>query len=78
MFKQRKNKTFNYRPRFSNEKQADSNVSSSKEKEDFISKWNDNRNENRKAKAVLPLRTLIIILVLLLICMYILDTKFNL
>ncbi|MFV0566154.1 MAG: hypothetical protein ACK5NB_10015 [Flavobacteriaceae bacterium] len=77
MFKQRKHKTFNYQSRFSGDNQAKSNDVPTSETPDFVSKWNSQRTQNRKIKAVMPLRTLIIILVLLLICMYLLDTKFN-
>lgn len=79
MFNQRKNKSFNYRSRFSEESQEGEDLEALKNSEDtsFISKWRDERASNRKVKAALPIRTLIIILVLLLLCMYILETKYK-
>lgn len=77
MFKQRKHKTFNYKPRFSNENDEDSGLEESKTG-DFISKWKQERdNKKRKVGFGMSIRTLILVLVLLLICMYILDSKFN-
>ncbi|MFV0539738.1 MAG: hypothetical protein ACK5MZ_00680, partial [Aestuariibaculum sp.] len=79
LFNQRKNKSFNYRSRFSEESQEGEDLEALKNSEDtsFISKWRDERASNRKVKAALPIRTLIIILVLLLLCMYILETKYK-
>ncbi|GAA3624669.1 hypothetical protein GCM10022397_08080 [Flavivirga jejuensis] len=76
LFKQRKNKTFNYQSRFSNENNIDSN-SDTPEETDFISKWKSVRDTKRKVKGGMSIKTLILVLVLLLICMYILDSKFN-
>lgn len=77
LFKQRKNKTFNYRPRFSQESEQDSSTNKSETK-DFISKWkNDRGNSKRKVGFGMSIRTLILVLVLLLICMYLLENKFN-
>ncbi len=76
MFKQRKNKTFNYQSSFSKKNETDTNLDKSKDN-DFVSKWKNNKVGSRKVKGVMPLRTFIIVLVLLLICMYLLDYKFN-
>ena len=73
LFKQRKNKTFNYQSRFSKDKIVNSNAETSSRK-DFISKWQ--RNNKSKGKSVMTMRTLILILVLLLICMYLLEKKY--
>ncbi len=77
MFKQRKNKTFNYQPRFSNENEIDSGSNTSKTT-DFVSKWRRGRDNKRKVRGSIPIKTLILVLVLLLICMYILNLKINL
>ncbi|WP_034044465.1 hypothetical protein [Wocania ichthyoenteri] len=76
MFKQRKHKTFNYQPRFSNEEEKDSNLEERTEKE-FVSKWKRERSPKSKMGLSMSIRTLILVLVLLLICMYILDSKFG-
>ena len=77
LFKQRKNKTFNYRPRFSEENKPDFDSNEPKPG-DFISKWRNNRDYGkRKVGFGMSMRTLILVLVLLLICMYVLDSKFN-
>lgn len=73
MFKQRKHRTFNYQPRFSNENQT--NTEENQER-DFVSKWKEAKQSKRKVKGVLPVRTLILALVLLLILMYVLEKKF--
>ncbi len=73
MFKQRKHRTFNYQPRFSDENQSDSDENQEK---DFVSKWKKANESKRKVKGVLPARTLILALVLLLILMYVLEKKF--
>lgn len=75
LFKQRKHRTFNYKPRFSEEhKPEDSNNTESQP--DFISKWKAAKQGKRKVKGVLPVRTLILALVLLLILMYVLEKKY--
>ncbi|WMI64405.1 hypothetical protein RBH94_10055 [Aestuariibaculum sp. YM273] len=76
LFNQRKNKTFNYRPRFSKENEEVTD-GEAPEKHDFISKWEQTRTSKRRVKGAMSIRTLLLILVLLLICMYILDSKFN-
>lgn len=73
LFKQRKNKTFNYQSRFPKDNEVDSYLETSKRK-DFIAKWQ--RNNKSKGKSVMNMRTLILILVLLLICMYLLEKKY--
>ncbi|WNH09377.1 hypothetical protein [Thalassobellus suaedae] len=73
MFKQRKNKSFNYRPRFSKEEDVNSNLEKSNEK-DFASKWK--QGSKRKVRGTLSVGTLIFVLVLLLICMYLLEKKY--
>ncbi|WP_248722263.1 hypothetical protein [Seonamhaeicola sp. ML3] len=75
MFKQRKNRQFNYRPRFSKENQIDSSSGQTPEKE-FVSRWKAEREGKRKVRGVLPVRTLILALVLLLILMYVLEKKY--
>ena len=73
LFKQRKNKTFNYQSRLSKDKDLDSDLETSDQK-DFISKWK--RGSKRKVGSAMSMRTLILILVLLLICMYLLEKKY--
>lgn len=76
MFERRKNRTFNYTPRFSGGENADGNDIDS-EKPDFVSKWKANSAMGkRKVKGAMSMRILILILVLLLICMYVLESKF--
>jgi len=77
LFKQRKHKTFNYKPRFSNENKVDSNLGEESSTKDFVSKWKDKKDSNRKVGFGMSIRTLILVLVLLLICMYILNSKFS-
>lgn len=76
LFKQRKNKTFNYKTRFSKENKETSNLDEDSNTKDFISKWKVGSNTNRKMKGGMPVKTLILILVLLLICMYLLEGKY--
>jgi hypothetical protein len=71
LFKQRKNKTFNYQSRFSKDNDVDLEVSNQKE---FASKWK--QGSKRKMGSAMTMRTLIFILVLLLICMYLLEKKY--
>jgi hypothetical protein len=74
LLKQRKNKTFNYKSRFSNQK--DDLVEDSQTSR-FTSKWQRERDVNLvKSKRGFSLVTLILILVLLLICLYVLESKF--
>jgi hypothetical protein len=74
LFKQRKHKTFNYKPRFSQDQESNP-LNESKDKPDFVSRWKVGRS--RKRRGGMSMRTLIIVLVLLLICMFILDSKIN-
>lgn len=76
MFKQRKNKTFNYQSRFSNENDIDVSSDTSNTT-DFVSKWKSARGHKRKVRGGMSFKVLILVLVLLLICMYILDSKFR-
>lgn len=73
MFKQRKNKTFNYQSRFSKDDTINSDLETSSQKE-FDSKWN--RDTKLKGRAAMSMRTLIFVLVLLLICMYLLEKNY--
>jgi hypothetical protein len=74
LLKQRKNKKFNYKPRFSNQK--DELVEDSQTSR-FTSKWQREKDVNLvKSKRGFSLVTLILILVLLLICLYVLENKF--
>lgn len=68
-----KNRTFNYKPRFSKENNRETNDDSLSE-EDFISKWKGVHGQNKKTKTVLPISVLILLLVLLLIGIYVLDS----
>ncbi|TWO32547.1 hypothetical protein E1J38_006645 [Seonamhaeicola sediminis] len=75
MFKQKKNKRFNYQPRFSKENQSDSNAEENPEKE-FVSRWRATREGKRKVKGTMSVRILILALVLLLIVMYVLEKRY--
>ncbi|WP_303317147.1 hypothetical protein Q4Q34_02345 [Flavivirga abyssicola] len=76
MFKQRKNKTFKYKPRFSEENQTDVDLDDNFDSKDFTSKWRRQRGNNVRVKGALPVKTLILVLVLLLLCMYLLEKKY--
>ena len=76
MFNQRKNKTFNYKPRFSKENMEPSNLEDESNQKDFISKWRREAGHKVRMSGLLPARTLIILLVLLLICMYALEKNY--
>ncbi|RED47557.1 hypothetical protein [Seonamhaeicola aphaedonensis] len=71
MFKQRKNKRFNYQPRFSKENKIDF-----KSEKEFVSRWRATKDAKRKVKGAMPLRILILALVLLLILMYVLEKRY--
>ena len=76
LFDRRKNRTFNYTPRFSGEEDADGENEDNK-KPDFVSKWKANSHiGKRKVRGAMSMRILILILILLLICMYVLESKF--
>lgn len=69
-FQQRKNKRFNYKPRYNN----DTNQQNKKE---FADKWLEARASNSKGiRKGLSLKVLILVLALLLIGMYVLESKF--
>lgn len=76
MFKQRKNKNFNYQPRFSKENQTDSSLSDDSNTKHFISKWRKSNGAKPKTRGAIRMRTLLLFLVLLLICMYLLEKKY--
>ncbi len=78
MFKQRKNKTFQYQSKLSKESQDISDENKRSEKEGFVSKWSSHRDINkRKRKSGFSMKLLVFILVLLLICMYLLENRFK-
>ena len=67
LFKQRKNKQFNYKPRFQN-------AESDSEKADFESKWQEARlTSQKRGKRLMSLPVLIVMLIALLVLMYILN-----
>ncbi|MEL0454731.1 hypothetical protein WJN01_00725 [Flavobacteriaceae bacterium SZ-1-7] len=76
MFKQRKHRTFNYQPRFSEENKADYSLNDNDKTKDFISKWRAGRDSKTKVRGMMSMRILILALVLLLICMYLLEKKY--
>ena len=77
MFNQRKNKSFNYKPRFSRETNSDTNKVIPDGDKDFVSKWKQGSHLNkRKIKGGMSIKILILVLVLLLICMYVLEKKY--
>jgi ABC-type lipoprotein release transport system permease subunit len=74
LFKQRKHKTFNYKPRFS---ENDREQELEEDTKAFASKWRrENAKNGSKIKGGMSMRFLILALVLLLICMYILEKKY--
>jgi len=74
LLKPGKNKKFNYKSRFSNQKD---DLAEDSQESRFISKWQREREVNLvKSKRGFSLFTLILILVLLLICLYVLENKF--
>jgi hypothetical protein len=78
LFNQRKNKSFNYKPRFSSKTDTNTNLGDTSKSRDFISKWKQDGHLNkRKVKGGMSIRILILVLVLLLICMYLLESKIN-
>ena len=76
MFKQRKNKTFKYQPRFSKENQTDLDSGDKSDTKDFVSKWRRQSENKDQVKRTLPVKILILVLVLLLLCMYVLEKKY--
>jgi hypothetical protein len=78
LFKPRKNKSFNYKPRFSKDTELQTEDKEIAKNREFSSKWRNNQGlSNRKIKKGLSLPFLVLILALILICMYMLDIKFN-
>lgn len=72
MLKQRKNKRFNYKPRFSKNDDANANLEDDSNTKEFISKWQRFSKVNiKRGTRGISMRLLIIILVLII--MYILD-----
>jgi len=77
LLKQRKNKKFNYKPRFSKGDETNTTLEDDSKADKFVSKWQRVSYVNRKrGTRGFSISWLIIILVLLLIGMYILDFKF--
>lgn len=77
LFKQRKNKHFNYRSQHSKTEDSDLELTAAK-KDEFTSKWERTRNANAHKTGVrVSMRTLMLLLIVLLICMYMLDKKFR-
>ncbi|WP_100612363.1 hypothetical protein [Confluentibacter lentus] len=77
MFNQRKNKSFNYKPRFSRDTDSDANQVNTVKETDFVSKWKQGSHlGKRKVKGGISIKMLILVLVLLLICMYVLEKKY--
>lgn len=76
MFKQRKNKKFNYQSRFSKESQTDASLDSKYSTKDFASKWKQSTGTKVKTRGAMSMKVLVLILVLLLICMYLLEKKY--
>ncbi|MCA0132253.1 hypothetical protein [Winogradskyella alexanderae] len=71
MFKQRKNKRFSYKPRFSETEEE-------KSKTNFEAKWNEARRETqRRGSFLTSLPALIIMLIAIIVLMYVLDGYMN-
>lgn len=67
MFKQRKNKRFNYRPRFNDNEISDS-------RRDFEHKWDELKEVSQKrGKRSISLPVMLVMLVAVLVLMYILN-----
>ncbi len=64
MFKNRKNRSFNYKPRYSNTEENNSNI-----------KPSSNRFEGKRKRKASTLPILIVVLALIIIFMYYLETK---
>lgn len=76
MFNQKKNKTFNYKPRFSKTTLEQSQLEHESHQKDFISKWRREAGHKVKMGGLMPAKTLILLLVLLLVCMYVLEKNY--
>lgn len=71
MFKQRKNKRFNYKSRFGS---SDSESYRKESKDDFETKWGEVKETSKRRGSIFAsLPVLIIILVSLFVLMYVLD-----
>ncbi len=76
MLKQHKNKTFNYKSRFSKENETNAKLESVFKDDDFVSKWKRTQKANTNRRGIvkgISMRMLIIILILLLIGMYVFN-----
>lgn len=77
MLNQRKNKSFNYKSKFSKEANSELSQVNTDNTKDFVSKWRHASHLNkRKVNRGMPITMLLVILVLLLICLYVLDKKY--
>jgi hypothetical protein len=76
LFNQRRNKSFNYKPRFSGEANSDNHQANSDENGNFASKWKQGSRFPRKAKGGFSIKIMLLVLALLLICMYMLEKKY--
>ena len=76
MFGRRKNKTFDYKPRFSKKNKSDFIGEENSKSKDFIVKWRQQTGNKVRMKGILPVRTLILLLVLLLLCMYLIEKNY--
>lgn len=71
MFNQRKNKRFNYKPRFQ-DSETDNHRKESKD--DLERKWNEIKgNTKRKSNKLFSLPSLLIMLIALFVLMYVLE-----
>ena len=78
MFKQGKNKTFQYQSRFSKDNPENSDSKDAIGQEGFIEKWRSHQKLSKlKRKGGMSVKMLLFILVLLLICMYLLENRFK-
>lgn len=67
LFKQRKNKKFNYKPRFQNSEQQDA-------KDDFETKWGEVRQGSKKrGRLFSSLPVMLLMLIAVIVLMYILN-----
>jgi len=76
LFNERKHRTFNYQPRFSEEAGTNSSKDNSPDTKEFVSKWRRANNSKLKVRGAMSIKILILILVLLLVCMYVLEKKY--
>ncbi|WP_179346102.1 hypothetical protein [Winogradskyella ursingii] len=72
MFKQKKNRKFNYKPRFQDSNSE--NHREQKSKDDFEEKWNEiKKTTNRRGNIFTSLPVLIVMLISLFVLIYILN-----